>query len=181
MESINFSMYYYRKFLLLFGGNQRWLDYSIIKSYPYGYITELPWLLRLRFWWWTTYQHLSTFWSNTQRLMWSIQLFHWIPQNQLSLIFIPTWTSRDQNLPAPLTPKILPSNRPAAIRALWILSESKTWLTIFLLSAINHEYRDQISGFTPVVSKSAVAAYLTIEFKKDEHTEERERENQTPS
>lgn len=139
-------------------------------------VTEVTLLMmHKRATWFSTYQHLSTFWSNTQRLMWSIQLFHWIPQNQLSLIFIPTWTARDQNLPAPLTPKILPSNRPAAIRALWILSGSKTWLPIFLLGAINHEYRDGISGFTPVVSKSAVAAYLTIEFKKDEHNR-RERE-----
>lgn len=84
--------------------------------------------------------------------------------------------------PAPDTkfplPPILPSNKPAAIRPYeFRLNPDMTYY--LSIKAINNEYRDEVSGFTPVVSKCAVAAYFTIEFKKDDHKEEEAKKQAT--
>ncbi len=68
-------------------------------------------------------------------------------------------------------PPLMPTNKPATIRPYeFRLNPDMTYY--LSLKAVNPEYRDEVSRFTPVVLKSAIAAYFTIEFKKDEHTEE---------
>lgn len=69
-------------------------------------------------------------------------------------------------------PPMLPSDKPAAI---WPYEfRLNPDITYYLsLKAISHECRDEVSGITPVVSKSAVAAYFTVELKKDDLTEEK--------
>lgn len=58
-------------------------------------------------------------------------------------------------------PPILPSKKSAAIRPYQFRLDPD--VTYYLsLKAISHEYRDEVSGFTPIVSKSAVAAYFML-------------------
>lgn len=58
-------------------------------------------------------------------------------------------------------PPILPSKKSAAIRPYEFRLDPD--VTYYLsLKAISHEYRDEVSGFTPIVSKSAVAAYFML-------------------
>lgn len=46
-------------------------------------------------------------------------------------------------------------------------------MTFYLsLNALNLQYRFEVFRFTPVVFERAIAAYFTIEFKKDNHTAE---------
>lgn len=68
-------------------------------------------------------------------------------------------------------PPLIPTTKPAAIRPYEF--RLKPDITYYLsLKALNHEHRDEVSRFTPVVSQCAIAAYLTVELKKDNHTEE---------
>ena len=68
-------------------------------------------------------------------------------------------------------PPLMPTTKPATIRPYEFRINPD--MTFYLsLEAVNPQYRSEVVRFTPVVSECAIAAYLTIEFKKDNHTAE---------
>lgn len=77
-------------------------------------------------------------------------------------------------------PPLIPTTKRAAI---WPYEfRLNPDVTYYLsLKALNHEYRDEVSRFTPVVFQCAIAAYFTVEFRKDNHTEEQAQNQATAS
>ncbi len=68
-------------------------------------------------------------------------------------------------------PPLMPITKPAIIRPYEFRINPD--ITFYLsLKTINSQYRSEVVRFTPVVSECAIAAYLTIESKKDNHMAE---------
>ncbi|MCJ1344524.1 hypothetical protein MMC31_002727 [Peltigera leucophlebia] len=68
-------------------------------------------------------------------------------------------------------PPLIPTTKPAASRPYeFRLNPDMTYY--LSLKAVDHKYRDKISLITPVQFQCAIAAYFTIQFKKDKHSEE---------
>ena len=68
-------------------------------------------------------------------------------------------------------PPLMPTTKPAIFRPYEFRINPD--MTFYLsLKAVNPQYRFEVFRFTPVVSECAIAAYFTIQFKKDNHTAE---------